>query len=458
MNIFSYLCTNLEQMKRLTLLFCILFVALGASKAQRKEGAISSVAMQGGGQADTSQVVKRYLSALESLVKERDSLNNVTPQTTPNAYYFQILTQPTLYESPLHQMMSRADSTTADPQLQRLFSTRKMLSSLYTRTPWLVTQTESDLRGQSAIRSDVNDKLNSHDKLAEKIVDATLTPTMDEPVEVITRRPNFWRFSGSSSVQFSQNYFSSNWYKGGESNQSGFVTLTLNAKYNDQRKISWDNTLDAQLGFQTTESDKVHSFRPTNNLLRYTTNAGYRAWKSLYYSLQVILQTQIVPNYQSNKDVMISKIFSPLEVTIAPGMKYEIAWGKKKQFTGTLNVAPLAMKILYVGADTLVTNFGLEKGHHSRTTFGPNITLNTRWQICKQIAWSSRVYWMTNFDYNIWEWENTIEFSVTKLITARMYLYPRFDNSNERYRSGENHDGTYMMFKEWLSLGLTYNF
>ena len=81
-----------------------------------------------------------------------------------------------------------------------------------------------------------------------------------------------------------------------------------------------------------------------------------------------------------------------------------------------------------------------------------------QWQICKQIAWTSRVYWMTNYDYDILEWENTVNFSVTKLITAQLYIYPRYDDSNPNYRSGEKHDGTYLMYKEWFSLGLNYSF
>ena len=116
------------------------------------------------------------------------------------------------------------------------------------------------------------------------------------------------------------------------------------------------------------------------------------------------------------------------------------------------------MKILYVNDDDLVKNFGIAEGKNQKTTFGPNITLSTKWQICKQIVWNNRMYWFSNFDYHIWEWENKINFTVTKLITANLHLYPRFDNSNPNYRSGEQHDGTYLMFKELLSLGLTYNF
>ena len=438
-------------MKRLGLLFCICMLALKGSCA------IKEVKNQGE-KADSAFVLNRYLQALDSLVRERDSLNTSTTNPLPNPYYFQLLTHPTLYKSPLHQMMSQTETSSSDLQLQRLYSVRRSLSSLYTGKPQLVTQTENDIKGQSAIRSDVNDIVKTSDKLADKVAAATLKPEMDGNVEVVTRRPNFWRFNGNTSLQFTQNHFSDNWYKGGESNFTGNITLTLKANYNDQRKINWENTLDAQLGFQTTESDKNRTFRPSSNLLRYTTNAGYKAWKQLYYSLQVILQTQIAPNYQKNSDVMTSKIFSPLEVTGAPGMKWEMAYGKKKQFTGTLNVAPLAMKIIYVGKDELVKNYGIEDGKHSKITFGPNITLNTRWQVCKQIAWTSRVYWMTNFDYNIWEWENTFDFSITKLITAKLYLYPRYDDSNPNYRSGENHDGTFLMFKEWFSLGLSYSF
>lgn len=438
-------------MKRITILFCVCLIAL--------KGNCDIVTEVDEQKTDSISVLQNYLQALEKLAQERDSLSNINipPSSTLNPYYFQLLSRPTLYNSPLHQNMSEGELVSEDAQLQRLYSVRQMLSSLYTSAPQLVMQTESDIRQQAAIRSDVNDKLHSFDKLSEKISAATLAPEIGEPVEVITRRPNFWKLSGSASLEFMQNYFSDNWYKGGETNYAGNAMLTLRANYDDQRKIKWENTLEAQLGFQTTETDKNRTFRPTNNLLRFTTNAGYKAWKDLYYSLQVILQTQLAPNYQKNSDKISSKILSPLEVTIAPGLKYNIAWGKKKQFTGTLNVAPLAMKIIYVSMDELVKNYGIDEGKHKKLTFGPNITMNTRWQICKQIAWSSRVYWMTNFDYNIWEWENTVEFSVTKIITTKLYLYPRFDNSNEKYRE-KSRFNTFMMFREWLSLGLTYNF
>ena len=445
-------------MKRLTILFFLILMTFGASYSIKAETKTMPEQEDIETPKDSSLLLKNYLKALEALVKERDSVNTSTASPFPNAYYYQILSQPALYSSSLHQSLGQTNTSTPDLQLQRLYASRKMLSSLYAGAPQLVRQTESDILGQAAIRSDIHDRIQTSDKLADKVAAASMLPQVDEPIEVITRRPNFWKYSGTTSLQFAQNFISDNWYKGGETNWIGNFDLTLRANYNDLRKITWENTLDAQLGFQTTETDEKRTFRPSHNLLRYTGNAGYKAWKNWYYSLLVILQTQLAPNYQRNTDIVTSKFLSPLEVTIAPNMKYEIKWGKKQQFTGQLNIAPLAMKIVYVNDDDLVTNFGIPAGKNQKTTFGPNITLNTTWKICKQVTWTNRMYWFSNFDYHIWEWENKINFSVTKLITADLHLYPRFDNSNKNYRSGKEHDGTYLMFKELLSLGLTYNF
>ena len=170
-------------MKRLTILFITCFMVLGASSATKTNAKEEE-------KADSSLLLKNYLKALETLVKERDSLNTSTATSAPNAYYYQILSQPALYSSSIHQMLGQTDLSSSDQQLQRLFASRKMLSSLYTGAPQLVRQTESDITGQAAIRGDINDRLTAADKLADKVAAASLVPELDGPVEVITRRPN----------------------------------------------------------------------------------------------------------------------------------------------------------------------------------------------------------------------------------------------------------------------------
>ena len=179
-------------------------------------------------------------------------------------------------------------------------------------------------------------------------------------------------------------------------------------------------------------------FRPNTNSLRFTTNWGYQAVKNLYYSGQVNMSTQIVPNYRENSDVVQSDFLSPLDITIAPGMRYTIAWGKKKKFTGSLNMAPLAYNIRYVDRDLLVTNYGVRPGHNSKHSFGPNVTLNTGWQIFKPVHWSQRLFWYSNLHMTRIEWEHNFNFSINRLMNASLNVYPRIDDSS---RNNKNKKG-----------------
>ena len=51
------------------------------------------------------------------------------------------------------------------------------------------------------------------------------------------------------------------------------------------------------------------------------------------------------------------------------------------------------------------------------------------------------------------EWENQFELKVSKYISANIFLYPRFDDSNAR-----DDDMGYFQFQEYSSLGLAYKF
>jgi hypothetical protein len=404
---------------------------------------------------DTLSIVSSYLQKLQRLVEQRDSVSVLATTPAPNAYFYQILSVPTLYSSPLHQMMSNTDTLYKDKQLQTLYSINQMLAKLYARNPELVQQTEENIKSQGQFRDDINEKINAKDKLSEKVGEAALSATFDENIQVVTRRPNFWKFSGNTSLQFSQSHFSANWHKGGEDNFAGNFYLTLHANYNNQRKFKWNNTFELQMGAQTAPSDNNRTFRPTANKIKYTTNIGYKAYKSLDYSMLVVMETQPLPNYYANTDNLQSKFFSPMTLSVGPGLAYSFQWGKKKRFTGNLNVAFVAYHLKYVGKDELVTKHGLEEGKHASHTFGPSATLNTTYKICNQVAWTSKIDWRSNYHYTRIDWYNQINFTVTKLITAMLIVNPILDDSSIRYR---NENGKYIMLNENLSISLSYSF
>lgn len=396
-----------------------------------------------------------YSDRLSALVQKYDSINANFVFPHPNAYYFKMMGVPTLFHAPLHQSMVKSDSLVGDIQLQNLYTLNQAFSRFYVESPFLVTNTESEIMAAGAFREDVKEKIEVKEKLSEKVNKSNLLPQLDEDVVVITRKPTFWKITGNTTLQFTQNHFSDNWYQGGENNYSGNSNINLRFDYDNQKKINMNVLAEFQLGFQTSASDKKRNFRPTNNRMCLTTNFGYKAVKTLYYSAQVRLLTQVVPNYKANSDVVTTDIFSPLDVTIAPGMKYEISIGKKKKLTGTLNVAPLAYSIRYCDRDELVRNYGIDPGHNSKHTFGPNVTLNTVWKIIPQITWSSNIYWFSNLESTKIEWTNTINFAVTKLISAQLIVFPRFDDSAVKFRSKS---GSYFMFKEYFGMGLNYSF
>ncbi|HBE55871.1 MAG TPA: hypothetical protein DDW22_07855 [Prevotellaceae bacterium] len=402
-------------------------------------------------------MARQYMCRLNDIARERDSLDRAAPQPLPDAYYWHVLTVPTLYSSVLEQMMAGVDSARvmSDSQLRRVYATNEVLAKMYVQAPWLVTQTEDAIRKQGTFREDITEKLKTDDRLSDKVRGGTLTPTVDDNIVVVTRRPNFWKVTGNTQLHFTQSHFSDNWSGGGENAYTGLATLTLNFNFNNQKKITWNNQLEAKLGFTTKKSDKRRVFRPNTNTLRYTTNWGYQAVKNLYYSGQINMSTQLVPNYRENSDVVQSDFLSPLDITIAPGIRYSIAWGKKKKFTGSLNVAPLAYNIRYVDRDLLVTNYGVRAGHNSKHSFGPNVTLNTGWQVFSAMRWSQRLFWYSNLHMTRIEWEHNFNFSINKLMNASLNVYPRIDDSS---RNNKNDKGRYFMFKEYFSLGFNYNF
>ena len=405
---------------------------------------------------DSLAIVEKYVQALQALVYQRDSTNiqDSLSSVKLNPYFFQLLSTPTLYNAPMKQELLQGDDTlSTDPQLRRLQAINKTLAGLYVSHPWLVSQTEANLKEQTAIREDVKEKIKSENNLSDKVSAGTLVPKVEEKIEVKTRRPNFWKLNGSTSLNFTQFYYSDNW-AGGENRYTGQTTLNVSANYNDEKRLTWNNNLVMQLGFTTSKTDKRRAFRPTSNLLQYTTNAGLKAIKTWSYTAQVVIKTQVVPQYNPNTDEAVLDIFSPMTVTIAPGMSYTFAYGKKKKFTGNLNIAPLAYNIQYVQRDALVTRYGVRAGHHSAHSFGPNILINYAWPISKNVNWRSRIYWFSNLHLTSVDWQNTVVFTINKYLSSTLFVNPIFDDRSAQWKGMHG----YLRMQENLALGLTYTF
>ena len=399
---------------------------------------------------DTARVVKDYMDSLVVLRRQLDSLHQVNAQLrteVSDGRYFRLFAPATFYHSGANKQLSLFPQT-GDEVTDAI---DEAMMKLYMRRPDLVKNNESNLKDVGSLRDDVNTELTQKVDLVDMAA-----PLPDEPeavpVAVVIQKPNFWKFKGDGYLQFLQNYVSNNWHKGGESNYSAVAAATLELNYNDKDKVLFENKLEMKLGFQTSSSDTIHKFKTNNDLLRLNSKLGLQAHKHWYYTLQLLAYTQFAKGLKANDPQTYSDFMSPFHLNLGVGMEYKVS-AFNNRLTGSLNFLPLSFNFVYVDRDALTSSNGIEGNHHTREEFASQFTADLKWQIADQISWKSRFYANTSYHRSLIEWENQFELKVTKYISANLFLYPRFDDSN----NWDEHLG-YFQFQEWSSIGLTYSF
>lgn len=365
--------------------------------------------------------------------------------------YYKLFVPATFYHSVAKKQLSIDSLTTGDEVMDAV---EEALMKVYLKRPDLMLNSENRLREAGTVRNDVDVQQVQTVELAGQVAPVVVETPVVEPVteEVLITKPNFWTFKGDYYLQFLQNYISSNWHKGGESNYSMLASLTLEANYNNKQKVKWENKLEMKLGFQTSRSDTLHRFKTNNDQLRLTSKLGLQAHKKWYYTLQVTGYTQFARGYKSNDPFTYSDFFSPFDLNVGLGMDYTVET-KNKRLTGNVNISPASYNFRYVGRLGLATRNGLEEGHHTLHDIGSMMTVNLTWKLSDQATWKTRLYGYTSYKRALVEWENTLELKVSKYITTNIYVYPRLDDSGTR-----DGDLGYWQFMEFCSLGFSYSF
>jgi len=386
----------------------------------------------------------------------------VTTAQTPNSQYYRLFAPLTFYHSVVSSQLSLT-SNNCDEVSQ---SIDEALMHVYLTRPDLVQVTQTEQQASGELRHDVLEQpVVQHTVVVEPSAPMPEAPQA-APVEVVVERPKFWTLKGDGYLQFMQNYVSDNWYKGGESYYSAVGSLTLEANFDNKSKWKWDNKLEMKLGFQTSRTDSVHRFKSNEDLIRYTGKVGLQAANKWYYTLQMLAYTQFTHGFKANDIRTYSDFLSPLNISVGLGMDYKVEW-LNKRLTGTVNLSPIAVNYRYVGRssfrkkndinvndfDWFPTRYGIDDGKHHLTDLGSQLTASLEWKINDVVTWKTRFYGFTSYHRAELEWENTFALRVSKYISANLFLFPRFDDSN-RYDDKLG----YWQFKEYSSLGFSYNF
>lgn len=270
-----------------------------------------------------------------------------------------------------------------------------------------------------------------------------------DEAEVIIHKPNWWTTGGSGSLQFAQNHISDNWYNGGESTHSLLGNLQLFANYNDREKWQWENLIDAKLGFISAPSDQYHKYLVNNDQLRLASKLGLQAIKNWYYTLTTEFKTQFCNGYGANSQTLSAAFLSPADWTTGIGMDYKL---NKSKMTLSVAMLPLTytMKIV-TNPDVDETALGLDEGHKTKHDFGSQVKANLTWKPWSFVDVTSRFDYLTSYHTVRIEWENTFNFILNRFLSAKLYVYARYDDG---VAPAEN--GTYFQINQNFGFGLNY--
>lgn len=313
------------------------------------------------------------------------------------------------------------------------------------------------------IRAEVIKKTLPEEAVIPVKIDVTPTD-YDAPVKFIPER-RYWTSGFDATLQFAQNYISENWHKGGTSNMNIFGRAYFLYNY-DKDKVKVTNELELKAQVFTAPNDEYHDYRIGDDLFRVHSNFGYRAFKGWYYTFDVDFKTQMFTNFKENSEIKQAALLSPFSVDLGLGMKYDLnksfESNKHKKLTLAVNIAPVSVSYKYsVSKNIDLGRHGFQKKkdsedvfNQSLTNIGSSLKLNMVFTFNRDISWQSRLDYFTSYDRVLMEFENTLNFAISRFFSTRLYAHLRFDDGVSRPEDKPNQ--SFFQLNELLSIGFNY--
>ncbi|MGN0186510.1 MAG: DUF3078 domain-containing protein [Paludibacteraceae bacterium] len=266
-----------------------------------------------------------------------------------------------------------------------------------------------------------------------------------------------WTYGGDAQVQFSQNYYSDNWYTGGESSLAAYFFFKGKVNYSSH-KIQWDSQLDAKFSFNTAASDTLRKIRTNDDLVRLTSKLGVQAFKSdkWFYSADFELSTTLFNTYVKNTYERVTGPASPLRLYLSLGFDFKY----KNELS--VQMLPFSYKMLHV-ADTakhigvtqsIADKQGIPVGQKTKNDVGSKVKVRWEHSFMREIKLETTFSLYTNYRGVEVDWEVIGYFIINRFLSARVSLNPRYDSTVE-LPDGED---PRLQFKELVSVGFHYKF
>lgn len=269
-----------------------------------------------------------------------------------------------------------------------------------------------------------------------------------------------WVKGAKFQVHASQNYISSNWYKGGESNMAMTMYAMGYFNYDNRKGLQWDNKAEWKLGLYGMASDSLRWLRVNEDLLRFNSKLGYKAFKNFYYTAEWDFQTSLFNTYKSNTYIRTSGPFSPIRMSLSAGMDYK--WNSMV----SVFLSPLSYKLVYVAdmsrkegvllEENIAHQVGITDGTRYSNQLGALIRTDFDYDFNESIGMEVHFSFFGNYVGKIKGVEVGCEvignFKINRFLSAKVSLYPRYDSTTIPADGGKPK----MQFYELISLGFNY--
>jgi len=399
-----------------------------------------------------SVTAAKYASQLDSLSLEyAQELGLPIEDLSDNPLYYRLFMPLTLYDDAIFDKSpfvsdEESDELGVDEDMDLKRQINEMLVKVYLSNPELVERTEAEMKEAASDRV-VIDNTNGVGVGTTELGPIQVTQAVAP--EMVVVKPRYWKHPGKSVVKFTQSHYSDNWYKGGESNQSLLVQLQQEMNY-AKNQLTFDNKLEAKLGYYTTTVNDEKTFKTNEDLFRVTSKFGLKAFKYWYYSGQIQAYTQFM-DVRDNNDNLKSKFLAPGYANVSLGMDYKPKF-KNNNWTLSLQISPLSFNSRYVSVVDLAKKYGIDEGKKFKYTIGSRLECNWTCKFLKDFKWTGKVQYYTNYKYVEANWENTLDYSISKYFSLQMFFHYRYDDS-----VNPDADLHYNQFRDFLTLNFTYS-
>lgn len=305
-----------------------------------------------------------------------------------------------------------------------------------------------------SVMHELADKIYINRAYVEKSIFRDIDADLEDIARALRDKYSHWYKEANLMAQFTQNYISPNWYKGGSSQ---FAVLTIAKGRIDYRRdrITWENTGEWRVGVTTTPGDTLRKYNVTDDMFRLYSKFGYQIVPKLFAVASVEFNTTLWNVWNENQSTVKTAFMTPMKFYIYGGLDYRPI----KDLS--ILIAPATYKLVYAyfgDGDSIhnvdVTNYGIEAGKHLRSDFGSTLRVQWQWRPVREFGLDTEFYLFTNYrDVEI-DWEINGEFYINRFLSIRLMLHPRFDSAY----IAEGDTKPKMQFKELLSVGFSHKF